>query len=66
MKALQHRTTLSAIRATVLLAIRATNLEHPHARRPVVIKTFYPIITTNPSLPSAAYKRRSAKILILI
>ena len=38
-----------------------TDLEHPHARRSVVIETLYPIITTNPLLPSAAYLRRSAK-----
>ena len=43
-----------------------TDLEHPHARRPVVIETFYPIITTSFLLPIAAYMRRSAKILILI
>ena len=38
-----------------------TDLEHPHARRSVFIETLYPIITTNPLLPSAAYLRRSAK-----
>ena len=48
-------------RQFVRLFCWATDLEHPHARKPVVIEALYPTITTSPLLPSAAYMRCSAK-----
>ena len=46
-----------------------TDLEHPHARRPVVIEALYPIITTTePLLPKLAQHICGVvpKVLILI